>query len=112
MGPRGHGPIKHFVSPVGFQTTFWDFGHVRTSPPSQTNIVGFRKIAVRDLALFNPMVWKPVVSRILINMKGAPNDSSRSLIWSFWEQIVFLEICEKVSKVSKLNQFWVHPRWS
>ena len=28
--------------------------------------------------------------------KGALNDSSRSLIWSFWEQIVFLEICEKV----------------
>ena len=32
--------------------------------------------------------------------KGALNDSSRSLIWSFLEQIVFLEICEKVSKVS------------
>ena len=31
--------------------------------------------------------------------KGALNDSSRSLIWSFWEQIVFFEICEKVSKV-------------
>ena len=44
--------------------------------------------------------------------KGALNDSSRSLIWSFWEQIVFLEICEKPSKVSKLAQFWVHPRWS
>ena len=39
--------------------------------------------------------------------KGALNDSSRSLIWSFWEQIVFLEICEKVSKVSKCVQFWV-----
>ena len=35
---------------------------------------------------------------------GAPNESSRSLIWSFWEQKVFLEICEKVSKVSKLVQ--------
>ena len=44
--------------------------------------------------------------------KVALNDSSRSLIWSFWEQIVFLEICEKLPKVSNLNQFWVHPRWS
>ena len=34
--------------------------------------------------------------------KGALNDSSRSLIWSFWEQIVFFKIGEKVSKVSKL----------
>ena len=39
--------------------------------------------------------------------KGALNDSSRSLIWSFWKQIVFLEIGEKVSKVSKFDQFWV-----
>ena len=39
--------------------------------------------------------------------KGALNDSSRSLIWSFLEQIVFLEIGEKVSKVSKFVQFWV-----
>ncbi len=39
--------------------------------------------------------------------KVALNDSSRSLIWNFWEQIVFLEIGEKVSKVSKLAQFWV-----
>ena len=31
--------------------------------------------------------------------KGALNDSSRSLIWNFWEQIVFLKIDEKVSKV-------------
>ena len=38
--------------------------------------------------------------------KGALNDSSRSLIWSFLEQIVFLEIGEKVSKLSKLGQFW------
>ena len=30
---------------------------------------------------------------------GALNESSRSLIWSFWEQKVFLGICEKVSKV-------------
>ena len=44
--------------------------------------------------------------------KGALNDSSRSLIWSFWEQTVFLKIGEKVSKVLKLDQFWVHPRWS
>ena len=44
--------------------------------------------------------------------KGALNDSSRSLIWSFLEQVVFLEIVEKVSKVSNLDQFWVHPRWS
>ena len=44
--------------------------------------------------------------------KGALNDSSRSLIWSFLEQIVFLGIAEKVSKVTKLDQCWVHPRWS
>ena len=31
--------------------------------------------------------------------KGALNESSRSLIWSFWEQIVFLDICEKVPEV-------------
>ena len=56
MGPRGHGPIKQncfknllvspcmlpndilgfwacqdlFASPVGFQTKFWDFGHLKT----------------------------------------------------------------------------------
>ena len=29
--------------------------------------------------------------------KVALNDSSRSLIWNFWEQIVFLEKCGKVS---------------
>ena len=44
--------------------------------------------------------------------KGALNESSRSLIWSFCEQIVFLEICEKVLKVSKLDQFLIQPRWS
>ena len=44
--------------------------------------------------------------------KGALNDSSISLILSFWEQIVFLKTCEKALKVSKLNQFWAHPRWS
>ena len=27
--------------------------------------------------------------------KGALNDSSKSLIWSVFEQIVFLKICEK-----------------
>ena len=35
--------------------------------------------------------------------KGALNDSSRSLIWSFLEQIEFLKNCEKVSKLSKLT---------
>ena len=39
--------------------------------------------------------------------KGALNDSSRSLIWNFLEQIVFLEIDEKVSEVLQLVQFWV-----
>ena len=39
--------------------------------------------------------------------KVALNDSSRSLIWNFLEQIVFSKIGEKVSKVSKLGQFWV-----
>ena len=39
--------------------------------------------------------------------KVALNDSSRSLIWNFLEQIVFLKNCEKVSKLSKLVQFWV-----
>ena len=43
--------------------------------------------------------------------KGALNDSSRSLIWSLWEQIVFLEICEKVSNVSKFAQFWVQLQY-
>ena len=43
---------------------------------------------------------------------GALNESSRSLIWSFWEQKVFLEICEKVSKVLKFDQFCVHTRLS
>ena len=31
--------------------------------------------------------------------KVALNDSSRSLIWNFLEQIVFLKICEKVSSI-------------
>ena len=39
--------------------------------------------------------------------KVALNDSSRSLIWDFLKQIVFLEIGEKMSKVAKLAQFWV-----
>ena len=43
---------------------------------------------------------------------GALKESSRSLIWSFWEQEVFLEICEKVSKVLKFDQSCVHPRLS
>ena len=42
--------------------------------------------------------------------KGALNDSSRSLIWSFVEQIVFLKICEKVSKVSKLDPFFARTQ--
>ena len=44
--------------------------------------------------------------------KVALNDSSRSLIWNFWEQIVFLKIGEKVSKVFKLGQFWVRRPWT
>ena len=39
--------------------------------------------------------------------KVALNDSSRSLIWYFLEQIMFLEIGEKVSRVLKLVQFWI-----
>ena len=35
--------------------------------------------------------------------KVALNDSSRSLIWNFLEQIVFLEICGKVSKILKYD---------
>ena len=42
--------------------------------------------------------------------KGALNDSSRSLIWHFFEQIVFLKIGEKVSKVSKIGQFCASRR--
>ena len=34
---------------------------------------------------------------------GALNESSRSLIWSFWEQKVFLEICEKSAKSIKIG---------
>ena len=36
---------------------------------------------------------------------GALNESSRSLIWSFWEQKVFLEICEKCQKYKNLINF-------
>jgi hypothetical protein len=42
--------------------------------------------------------------------KGALNESSRSLIWSFWEQIVFLEIGEKVRNLSKLAQNVPRPQ--
>ena len=35
---------------------------------------------------------------------GALNESSRSLIWSFWEQKVLLEICEKCQKY----QNWIN----
>ena len=31
--------------------------------------------------------------------KGALNESSRTLIWSFWKQIVFLEIGEKCQNI-------------
>ena len=81
--------------------TFWNFGHVQIS---------FGKI--------NKQIMKTSVffehgkDAHRDFEKGALNESSRSLIWSFWEQIVFLEICEQVSKVSKLDQFWIHPRWS
>ena len=44
--------------------------------------------------------------------KGTLNDSSRSLIWNFLEQIVFWEIGEKVSKVLNLGQFWVRRPWT
>ena len=43
--------------------------------------------------------------------KVALNDSSRSLIWNFFEQIVFLKICEKVSKVLNLVQFWIQLQY-
>ena len=39
MGPRGLGPIKQkviFVSPVGFQMTFRDFGNLKTYLLAQT----------------------------------------------------------------------------
>ena len=36
--------------------------------------------------------------------KGALNESSISLIWSFWEQIVFLKICEKCLEY----QIWIN----
>ena len=143
MGPRGHGPIKQkcslcqpsrfpndilefwtcknlFVSPVGFQTTFWDFGHLKNLFASP---VGFQT------TFQNFGHFKTYFGKIIKNHenhcffqhgkpahrsfeKGALNDSSRSLICSFLEQIVFLQIGEKVSKVSKLDQFWAHPRWS
>ena len=41
--------------------------------------------------------------------KGALNDSSRSLILSFWEQIVFLEIGEKCQKAQNLFNFGSEP---
>ena len=37
--------------------------------------------------------------------KGALNESSRSLIYSFLKQIVFLRIIEKEPKVQKMDQF-------
>ena len=41
--------------------------------------------------------------------KGALNDSSRSLIWSFWEQIVFLRNCEKCQKYQNWINFGYLP---
>ena len=41
--------------------------------------------------------------------KGALNESSRSLIWSFLEQIVFSGNCEKVSKIKKWINFGYIP---
>ena len=35
--------------------------------------------------------------------KGALNESSRLLIWSLWEQIVFLQNCEKSVKIIKIG---------
>ena len=35
--------------------------------------------------------------------KGALNESSRSLIWSFWEQIVFSKNCEKSVTIIKIG---------
>ena len=48
QGPWAHKTKKHlFVSPVGFQTTFLDFGHVKTSLLApvgfQTTFLGFWK---------------------------------------------------------------------
>ena len=37
--------------------------------------------------------------------KGALNESSRSLIWLFWEQIVFLKIGEKCQNYQILINF-------
>ena len=43
--------------------------------------------------------------------KVALNDRSRSLIWHFFEQIVFLRIAEKVSEVSELTQCCVQLQY-
>ena len=40
---------------------------------------------------------------------GALNESSRSLIWSFWEQKVFLETCEKYQEYQNLINFGYIP---
>ena len=37
------------------------------------------------------------------SVPGTVLNNSRSLIWSFWEQKGFLEICEKVQKVLKFD---------
>ena len=41
--------------------------------------------------------------------KGALNESSRSLIWSFWKQIVFLGIAEKCQNYCKMINFGYIP---
>ena len=51
----------------------------------------------------NPCFFQPGKDAHRDSAKIALNDSSRSLIWNLLEQIVFLKIGEKVSKVSKLD---------
>ena len=120
MGPRGHGPIKQkcslcelsrfpndilefwtwknlFVSPVGFQTTFWNFGHLKTN-------VG--KIITHHE---NPCFFQHGKDAHRDSAKVALNDSSRSLIWNFLEQIVFLKICEKCQKYQNWINFGYIP---
>ena len=78
-----------FASPVGFQTTFWNFGHLKTY---------FGKI-IKNYE--NQCFFQHGKDAHRDSAKGALNDSSRSLICDFLEQIVFLEIGETLSKVSK-----------
>ena len=94
------------VSPVGFQTTFWDFGHVQNlfvSPVGfQTTFWIFCHLKVS----FGEII--KIVKIIVLfqhgkdahrdSAKGALDDSSRTLIWHFCVQIVFLKIGEKCQK--------------